>query len=124
MSMAVARTIPSLLVDNLQTTIDFYCGVLGFTVSGTYPSPEEPAWAEVSRDDISFQFFVDPPNGMQTKPRFTGIVHIWGADVKSLAAALEPQVAFEWGSDVAVQGLREFAVRDPDGYLIAFTERA
>jgi hypothetical protein len=31
-------------------------------------------------------------------------------------------VPIEWGPEVYSYGRREFAVRDPDGYLVIFTE--
>jgi hypothetical protein len=37
-------------------------------------------------------------------------------------ADLAGVVPIEWGPEVYFYGRREFAVRDPDGYLLIFTE--
>ena len=37
--------------------------------------------------------------------------------------ALSGHLPIEWGPEVYWYGRREFAVRDPDGYLLIFSER-
>jgi hypothetical protein len=32
-------------------------------------------------------------------------------------------VPFEWGPEESELGVREFAIRDPDGYVLVFAER-
>jgi hypothetical protein len=41
-----------------------------------------------------------------------------------LAEELHGKVAFAWGPEVMDYGMREFAVQDPNGYYLAFTEPA
>lgn len=43
-------------------------------------------------------------------------------DARALHALLEPTVPIEWGPEVYSYGRREFAIRDPDRYVIIFTE--
>lgn len=43
-------------------------------------------------------------------------------DVRGLHASLAGAVPVEWGPEVYFYGRREFAVRDPDGNLLIFSE--
>ena len=43
-------------------------------------------------------------------------------DVRALAEQLAGDVVFAWGPEVMDYGMFEFGVRDPDGYLLSFTE--
>jgi hypothetical protein len=41
-----------------------------------------------------------------------------------LAVELHGKVQFAWGPEESALGVREFAIRDPDGYLLVFAELA
>ena len=74
----------------------------------------------VSRDEAALQFFAKPPRGVHPEPCVSGTLYIPTSDVDALAAELSGQVDFEWGPETMSYGVREFAVRNPDGYFIAF----
>jgi hypothetical protein len=44
--------------------------------------------------------------------------------VEALAAEWQGKVPFAWGPEVMDYGMREFGIRDPNGYYLAFTEPA
>jgi hypothetical protein len=44
--------------------------------------------------------------------------------VAALAEELRGKVELAWGPEVMDYGMNEFAVQDPSGYFIAFTEPA
>ncbi len=117
------RIVPSLLVRDLAETVAFY-GTLGFDLTATYPDAERPTWAEVSRDSVVFQFYVQPPAGTPDTPQFSGTFYIHVDNIEPLLEDLRGKVEFAWGPDVMDYGQREFAVQDPNGYLIAFAEPA
>lgn len=116
-----AGVVPSLLVSNMAETLDFY-GRLGFRLSGIHPNAESPTWAQVSRDKVVFQFYTEPPQGTPSSPTCSGTLYIYPEDVIALAKELEGKVTFAWGPEVMPYGMREFAVQDPNGYFVAFTE--
>ncbi len=120
------RLVPSLMVRDLDETLDFYVEKLGFEVTGCYPETGEPIWAEAGRDGICLQFFSADaaPEGFPSRPALTGTLYIYPASVLKLAAELRGRVLFEWGPEVMDYGQREFAVCDPDGYILAFAEPA
>lgn len=122
MTRLSGRVVPSLLVRDLDRTLAFY-GRLGFRQSGAWGEPE-PVWAEVQRDDVAIQLYSEPPVDTPAEPVMSGTLYFHPDDVSALAAEWEGLVEFAWGPEVMEYGMREFAVRDPDGYLLAFTEPA
>lgn len=118
------RAVPSLLAAHLGDTIEFYTEVLGFEMTGCYPDAESPRWIELSRDGAVIQFYDRPHEGEPMNPTLSGTLYFFPESVDALADELRPRVSFEWGPEVMGYGMREFAVRDPNGYLVAFTEPA
>jgi catechol 2,3-dioxygenase-like lactoylglutathione lyase family enzyme len=120
------RVVPSLMVSDLDVSLDFYVEKLGFIVTGRSPDVGEPVWAEVQRDGITLQFFSmqSAPDDFPDVPCLTGTLYFHPEDVLTLAAELRGRVLFEWGPEVMEYGQREFAVCDPDGYCLAFAEPA
>ena len=54
----------------------------------------------------------------------SGTLYLYPDNVDALADELRGKVAFAWGPETMDYGMREFAVQDPNGYYIAFTESA
>ena len=118
-----SRLVPSLLVRDLEATFAFYRR-LGFSRTGAFPDEDAPIWGEVTRDGIALQFYTDPPTGTPTEPVFSGVLYFHPNDVRALADEFRGLVPFAWGPEVMEYGMREFAIQDPDGYYLAFTEPA
>ena len=57
-------------------------------------------------------------------PAFTGALYIFPESIDRLAEELRGKVPFAWGPEATEFGIREFAIRDPDGYALVFAERA
>ena len=117
------KLVPALLVRDMSETLAFY-QKLGFKLTGCYPNHAAPIWAEVTRDSAVFQFHTDPPHGTPPEPICSGTFYIFPESVLQLAEELQGKVSFAWGPEVMDYGMREFAVQDPNGYFIAFTEPA
>ncbi len=115
------RVVPALLVRDMAETLGFY-QQLGFELTEWHPYKSEPTWVEVRRDGVVFQFHLPPPVGTLLEPALSGSFYVYPADVRLLAEEWRGQVPFAWGPEVMSYGMREFAVQDPNGYLIAFTE--
>ena len=54
----------------------------------------------------------------------SGTFYVRARDVTALAEELEEAVPFAWGPEIMEYGMREFAIQDPNGYYLAFTEPA
>jgi hypothetical protein len=57
-------------------------------------------------------------------PSFTGALYIFPDSVDRIAEELRGKVPFVWGPDDREYDIRELAIRDPDGYMLIFAERA
>jgi len=112
------ETTPRPPVADLARAIEFYA-LLGFRLDVLWPE-ESPTFAIVTRDATSVGFFTPTPE----RPGRIGdaelYVRVSGA--AALHAEVGRRVAVEWGPEVYSYGRREFAVRDPDGYPVIFTE--
>jgi catechol 2,3-dioxygenase-like lactoylglutathione lyase family enzyme len=111
---------PRLPVADLGRTVAFYTRVLGFQVSVLWPA-DRPTFVMLDRDSVSLGFFTpDALRGAVTIG--TADLYIATEDVRALHSAVKDLLPIEWGPEVYFYGRREFAVRDPDGYLLIFTE--
>ncbi len=120
MSALLQGVIPRLPVLDLGRTVAFYSRVLGFRISLLFPE-EAPIFCVLDRDSISLGFFTTDQTRIEV---VIGTVELYLAveDVQALFVEIRDQVFIEWGPEVYVYGRREFAIRDPDGYLLIFTE--
>ena len=114
----LTQVTPRLPVRELRRTIDFYTQQLGFTVAVLWPD-QGPTFAILCRDATSIGFF--EPTDHQGDIGYAEL-YIQVTDCSKLHSSLGGRVPIEWGPEVYAYGRREFALRDPDGYLIIFTE--
>jgi catechol 2,3-dioxygenase-like lactoylglutathione lyase family enzyme len=117
------RLVPALLVRDMKETLAFY-RKLGFELTGCHPDHGTPSWAEVKRDAVVFQFHTDAPHGTPVTPVCSGTFYLFPESVSALAEEFQGVVEFCWGPEIMEYGMHEFAVQDPNGYFIAFTEPA
>lgn len=110
---------PRLPVRDFQRSLAFYRDTLGFSVNLLWPE-EDPTFAILDRDGVSVGVFV-PTVEYPVQIGYAEL-YIESTDAQGLHAALRDHLQIEWGPEVYSYGRREFAVRDPDGYLIIFTE--
>jgi catechol 2,3-dioxygenase-like lactoylglutathione lyase family enzyme len=114
--------IPRLPVQDLRRTIAYYTGELGFEVSVLWPQ-EEPTFCLLDRDGVRIGFYVPEKSSGNPSER-PGELCIEVSDVRALHRELAPRLVIEWGPEVYSYGRREFAVRDPNGYLVIFGEES
>lgn len=116
------RILPCLLVNDIRRSLDFYLGVLGFTQTGYYPIESEPIRTEVRRDEVAIILYTVPMHSSEQPPAFTGALYVFPESIDMLAEELRGRVPFAWGPHETDFGVREFAIRDPDGYTLVFAE--
>ncbi len=119
MLMTFADIIPRLPVADLRRTLAFYQGTLGFHIDVRWPD-DSPSFAVLTRDKASAGFFLLDEH----RPGVIGYAELYieVPDARALHATLQGQVPIEWGPEVYSYGRREFAIRDPDSYLLIFSE--
>jgi catechol 2,3-dioxygenase-like lactoylglutathione lyase family enzyme len=113
------RITPRLPVVDLRPAIEFYTKLLGFKLGLLWPE-NAPTFAILDRDQASVQFCVAESRGEVPVERATLCFDI--DDARALHASLAGRCAVEWGPEVYWYGRREFAIRDPGGYLLIFSE--
>jgi catechol 2,3-dioxygenase-like lactoylglutathione lyase family enzyme len=105
---------------DLRRTVEFYTGTLGFVENLLWPE-EKPTFCILDRGGLSLSFFT-----LDSRPDVRAIggcdLYIEAEDVAGIHETLKDKVTVEWGPEVFFYGCREFAVRDPDGYLLIFSE--
>lgn len=120
---------PNLLVSDVSRSLAFYIEVLGFTRGMTVPDEAPFVFASVTSDAVEI-FFNDAAVAVKEYPAFAGrpigatatmFIEMEGVD--ALHARLEGKVTIAMPLVTQWYGLKEFAIVDPDGYLITFAER-
>lgn len=108
---------PLIYTDQLEETIQFYTGILGFTLAG---KNEDWGWASLYKDQVSVMLAKPNQHEAFEKPVFTGSFYFNTDEVDSLWQFLKDKVKvcypienFEWE-------MREFAIYDNNGYLLQF----
>jgi len=124
---------PNLLVEDVERSLRFYEDVLGFTRGFTVPEQAPFVFGSAVSGRIEI-FFNEKNAAAKEYPAFLGkplglsgtmFVELDGSGgiellhdrLKALVPVVMPLVS-QW------YGMKEFAVADPDGYVITFAERA
>lgn len=113
---------PMLAVTDLPRAVRFYVEKLGFSCCGLHGDP--PVWAEVERDGTSLMLNAPPADCVRADvPRSSKNYQIFyfdATDVTALRAEFSARGVAVSDLRVAVYGMKEFEVRDPDDYWLWF----
>ena len=112
--MRLRSLTPMLQSGDLQRTIDWYESMLGFRCVG-----REEHWCRLERDGVVLMFMRNEHVGT---PHATASQYIYVDDLNALWDAIKDRVTPEWGPEEMPYGMMEFAIKDPDGYLLSFGE--
>jgi len=140
----LVRLVPMLAVRDLQRTIEWYTTGLGFSLGDTFGDP--PVWCSLQQDGVRL-FFNQPPASCfppdwpghvaarghppfpQPRPdrpteqiRSLHIFYMHVHDLPALHARLTANGLSPTEMRVTVYGMKEFELRDPDGYWLWFGE--
>ena len=120
---------PNLLVASVERSLAFYVDTLGFTRGMTVPDASPLAFASVVGGPVEI-FLNDAGGAVQEYPGFagkplgfTGTLFVEVEGIDAFHARLEPAVKIVMPIETKFYGMREFAIEDPDGYVITFAER-
>lgn len=120
---------PNLIVNDVSRSRDFYIDVLGFAPGMSVPDVAPYVFASVTSGSIEI-FFNERNVAVQEYPLLSGraigatatmFIEVEGID--ALHAQLQGRVTVVMEIATQPYGMREFAITDPDGYLITFAER-
>ena len=120
---------PNLLVTNVERSLAFYVDVLGFERGMTVPEHSPYVFASVTSGAVEI-FFNDAATAIKEYPAFaakplgaTGTMYIEVDGVDALHDRLKAAMKIAMPLVTQFYGMREFAIEDPDGYVITFAER-
>ena len=120
---------PNLLVASVERSLAFYVDVLGFSRGMTVPDESPFAFGSVTGGAVEI-FFNEASGATKEYPGFagkpigcTGTMFIEVEGVDALHERLRSRVKIVMPIETKFYGMREFAIEDPDGYVITFAER-
>ena|SRR5262245_7941737 len=121
---------PNLLVANVERSLAFYEHVLGFDRGFTVPEQSPFVFASVNSGPVEI-FFNDAATAIKEYAAFagkplgaTGTMYIEIEGVDALHDRLKvANVPIVMPLATQFYGMREFAIEDPDGYVVTFAER-
>ena len=125
----VQKLTPNLIVSSVDGSLKFYEEILGFTRGMTVPEQSPFVFAAVTSGPVEI-FFNDRSTIAKESPQFAGkpigggntmFIELAGVDayhdqIKDKVKIIMP-IHTQW------YGMREFAIEDPDGYVITFAEK-
>ena len=115
--MKLQVVVPMLTVTDVSASVSFYRDKLGFECAN-----ELSGWASMNKDGVEIMFALPNAHIPFEKPQLTGSLYfrckavdaLW-QDVKDKTEIVYPIENFDYG-------MREFAIRDNNGYLLQFGE--
>jgi catechol 2,3-dioxygenase-like lactoylglutathione lyase family enzyme len=119
--LSIRSVSPRLPVRDIARTIAFYRDMLDFEVGGVWPD-DGPTFVILERDGVRLQFFTPEPPLRENASMPEVVLHFDVDNALAFHANLAPHVRVEWGPEVYWYGCREFAFRDPDGYMVILSE--
>ena len=120
---------PNLIVASVERSLAFYVDTLGFTRGMTVPDQSPLVFASVTSGQVEI-FFNDAAAATREYPVFagraigaTGTLYVETSGVDALHDRLKASAKVVMPLVNQFYGTREFAIEDPDGYVLTFAER-
>lgn len=128
-TLKATRLTPNLIVSSVERSLAFYTDVLGFARGLTVPEQSPFVFASVTSGPVEI-FLNDRSTVLKENPQFAGLsigggntMFIEAEAIDALHDRLKPNVKIAMPIVTQWYGMREFAIADPDGYVITFAQR-
>lgn len=133
--MKLIDVVPNLIVSNIDASTEFYRDTLGFSVVTTVPDEAPFVFVWLKRGDVSVFLNVasavahDLPAVAVRPIGGTATLFVMvepdsaGNGVDALFAAIGSRCHVVMPLKDQFYGMREFAIEDPDGYVLIFAQR-
>lgn len=123
---AYRSIVPVFSVADVGATMNWYQSKLGFW-SDPFPAHEPYVFAILFRDDVEIMLQrienYEKPESYQLRPAGVWDAYIRSSEVKELYEAIKDEVEIVKPLRQQPYGAWEFEVRDPNGYVLVFSER-
>jgi len=113
--MQIIGPIPILYVADLEQATRFYCDVLGFQCANRLDG-----WASLQLDHAEIMLSLPNEHLPFEKPMLTGSLCFRTENVEALWERLRGQVTIVYPIEDFEYGMREFAIRDLNSYVLQF----
>ncbi|TMI69065.1 MAG: bleomycin resistance family protein [Bacteroidetes bacterium] len=117
--MQLQKITPMLWVDDVRATIDYYVSVLGFDEANY---SEDPQWGVVEKHFVQIMFSKPNANVTYSGPQFTGSLYLRTDDADAWWGYLKDRATIVYPIEDFSYGMREFAIKDCNGYILQFGE--
>ena len=105
--------------NDFAETLRFYQEFLGFSINAQWPA-ENPVWAELRNAAHTIMFSERNAHSQHAETVFTGSLYFNCDELDLLWERLRDVARVEYPIDDFDYGMREFAIYDPNGYLLRF----
>jgi uncharacterized glyoxalase superfamily protein PhnB len=113
---------PMLESRDIPATIEFYTRVLGFTLCGSFKHEGVTTWCDLVRDEVSFMFSAPNEHMNYGTILLTGSLYVTVEDVDALWKDLKDKCEIVYPVENFTYEMREFAIKDNNGYVINFAQ--
>ncbi len=139
--MKVNKLTPNFEVRDVKETVNFYTSVLGFSLVMAVPLTQdgidqafalgkEYVYALVSKDNVEFMFqrsdsFKEDVKLASDKPMGASVTFYMEIEgLSSFYNQIKDKVSDITEPKLAWYGMNEFYIKDPNGYILGFAEKA
>ena len=117
---------PTLAVRDMKRTIEFYTKSLGFSLGMTFPTPDNPEYADLSKDGMVLMFIPTRELGIGDDEKLGTGVNLYLQIDGNIDAYYDELKKKGVGIAVDIKdepfGIRDFTVEDIDGYQLTFNQ--
>jgi catechol 2,3-dioxygenase-like lactoylglutathione lyase family enzyme len=114
------KVVPVLKVSDMQKSVAFYTGVLGFSV--VWRAANDGGGENCMLQAGAAELLLSTGSHLGGTPQFTGTLYFQMAGVREFFERVKNQAEVVWPLETMDYGQKEFGVRDCDGYTLAFAE--
>lgn len=122
--VAVRSAVPTFLVPDVAKSARWYAEHFGFAIAGTFPPQEPFAYASIQRGGAEIMLLALPgyekPDLRSRRPEGLWDAYVRMHGVAELYETVRGRAFVQTSLRRQAYGDREFEVRDPDGYVVAF----
>lgn len=128
--MKLKKLIPTLMVQDVQSSVEFYKTFLNFKLVNTIPDTEPFDWAKMKCGTIEIalqpqaMMAFDIPEMQGLKTGSTILFYVEVDDVDALYAQMKDEVEISQDIHTFYPDVREFQIRDLNGYFGTFKGKA
>jgi catechol 2,3-dioxygenase-like lactoylglutathione lyase family enzyme len=125
MAVVFTKHTPNIVVADLARSLAFYRDLLGFGVAVTVPDDPPFVFALMQRDGIEVFLNDVKAAGHESIPAGRGGMSLYFdiTGIRELHDALQGMAPIVMPLEKKFYGVTEFAITDPDGYILTFAEK-